>query len=197
MKIIHIDNEYNIENIKDDLKSNSLLVLDFSDLEKEEKKSKIGFSIGAASALNFYIIDINPNRIFLHKDELEIEKNILKNLLENIHEISFSNSIKDPNKYFIDLIKKLLNSDDGANIDDLIFCFNKYKKASISEFKSFIEAEEFLNSQKFETCISIFKISDKNIFKSISDFIDLFQDKIIVSVDIEKSLLITLIVSYS
>lgn len=167
MKIIHIDNKYNIENIKDDLKSNKLLLLDFSNLETEEKKSKIGFSIGAASALNFYIVDINSNRIFLHKDELEIEDNILKNLLDNIDEINFSQTIEDRDKFFISLIKKILTNNDGANIDDLIFCFNKYKKASISEFTSFIEAKEFLKSKEFETCISIFKILDEKYYNDI------------------------------
>jgi hypothetical protein len=167
MKLININNEYNIENIKYDLKSDKLLLLDFSNLETEEKKSKISFSIGASSALNFYILDINPNRIFLHKDEFEIEDNIFEKLLENIDEISFEKTIKDPNKLFISIIKNLLKSDDGANIDDLIFCFNKYKKASISEFTSFIEAEEFSKAQEFETCISIFKILDEKYYSDL------------------------------
>lgn len=69
MKIIKIDDNYNITDIKDELKSNNMLLLDFSNLEKEDQKSKFNFSIGLAISLDFYIENINSNKIILHKEE--------------------------------------------------------------------------------------------------------------------------------
>lgn len=77
MKIINIDNNYNITDIKSELKSNNILVLDFSNLEVEDNKSKFNFSIGLAIALNFYITQINSDKIILHKDEFELDNNNL------------------------------------------------------------------------------------------------------------------------
>lgn len=75
MKTIKIDSNYNITDLKSELKSNNILLLDFSNLETDDQKSKFNFSIGSAIALNFYITQINSDKIILHKDEFELDNN--------------------------------------------------------------------------------------------------------------------------